>query len=37
MFDPKPIMEERELLDPIPTPVPAEFPHTDEVPEGCRV
>lgn len=37
MFDPKPIMEERKLLDPIPTPVPAEFPHTDEVPEGCKV
>lgn len=37
MFDPKPIMEKLTLLDPIPTPVPAEFPHTDEVPEGCTV
>lgn len=37
MFDPKPIMEERQLQDPIPTPVPAQFPHDDEVPEGCIV
>lgn len=37
MFDPKPIMEERTLLNPIPTPDPAKFPHTDEVPEGCKV
>lgn len=37
MFDPKPIMKERELLEPIPTSIPAEFPHTDEVPEGCIV
>ena len=37
MFDPKTIMEKRKLLEPIPTPIPAEFPHTDEVPEGCAV
>ncbi|MDD3402293.1 MAG: alpha/beta hydrolase [Hespellia sp.] len=37
MFDPRPIMDEHELQDPILTPVPAEFPHTDEVPEGCIV
>ena len=37
MFDAKAVMEGRKLLDPIPTPVPAEFPHTDEVPEGCTV
>jgi acetyl esterase/lipase len=37
VFDPRPIMEERKLLDPIPTPDPAKFPHTDEVPEGCIV
>lgn len=37
MFDPKPIMEERELQDPVPTPIPALFPHDDEVPEGCIV
>ncbi len=37
VFDPKPIIDERTLLDPIPTPVPAEFPHTDELPEGCKL
>lgn len=37
MFDYAKIMNERKLLEPIPTPIPAEFPHTDEVPEGCRV
>lgn len=37
VFDPRPIMAERELLDPIPTPNPAEFPHEDYVPEGCHV
>lgn len=37
MFDPKTIMEKRKLLEPILTPIPAEFPHTDEVPEGCAV
>lgn len=37
MFDYKKIMDERTLLDPIPTTVPKDFPHTDEVPEGCHV
>ncbi len=37
VFDPAPIMAERELLDPIPTRNPLEFQHTDEVPEGCIV
>ncbi|MCD8190810.1 MAG: hypothetical protein LUD78_11485, partial [Clostridiales bacterium] len=36
-FDPKPIIDERTLLDPIPTADPKDFPHTDEVPEGCIV
>ncbi len=37
MFDPKPIMSKLKLLDPISTPVPAEFPRSEEVPEGCIV
>lgn len=37
MFDYKKIMNERKLLEPIPTPVPKDFPHTEEVPEGCHV
>lgn len=37
MFDYKKIMDERTLLDPISTTVPKDFPHTDEVPEGCHV
>lgn len=37
MFDYKKIMDERTLLDSIPTTVPKDFPHTDEVPEGCHV
>lgn len=37
MFDYRKIMNERTLLEPIPTPVPKDFPHTDEVPEGCHV
>lgn len=37
MFDPVPIMKERRLLEPIATPIPAEFPHDEEVPEGCIV
>lgn len=37
MFDPKPIMEQRTLQDPIPTPIPAEFPFDSTVPEGCIV
>lgn len=37
MFDYKKIMDERTLLDPIPTTVSKDFPHTDEVPEGCHV
>ncbi|MCD8189974.1 MAG: alpha/beta hydrolase [Clostridiales bacterium] len=37
VFDPKPIIEQRTLLDPIPTADPKDFPHTDEVPEGCIV
>lgn len=37
MFDPKPIMKERILLEPIPTPDPAKFPLSDEVPDGCKV
>lgn len=35
MFDFKKIMQERSLLDPIPTSNPALFPHDDYVPEGC--
>jgi acetyl esterase/lipase len=30
-------MKERALLEPIPTPVPSEFPHDEEVPDGCIV
>lgn len=37
MFDPIPIMKERTLLEPIAAPIPAEFPHDEEVPEGCIV
>lgn len=37
MFDPIPIMNKRHLLDPIPTPIPSEFPHDEEIPEGCIV
>lgn len=37
MFEYKKIMNERELQAPIPTPDPAKFPHSDEVPEGCKV
>lgn len=37
MFNAKPIMEERELQEPIPVPVPADFPLSEEVPEGCIV
>ena len=37
MFDAKSIMEKRKLQEPIPTPVPAEFPRSEEVPEGCVV
>lgn len=37
MFDPKPFITKLELQSPIPTPVPAEFPHSDGVPEGCIV
>ncbi len=37
MFDPKPYLENRTLLEPISTPVPAEFPHTEELPEGCQL
>lgn len=37
MFEYKKIMNERELQAPIPTSDPAKFPHSDEVPEGCKV
>lgn len=37
MFDYKSILNERPALSPIPTPVPAEFPHDDTVPEGCKI
>ncbi len=37
VFDPKPIMEERELLPHTPTDDPHDFPHDDEVPDGCIV
>lgn len=37
VFDPRPIMAERELQEPIPTPDPAQFPHEEYVPEGCHV
>ena len=37
MFDPKSIMEKRELQEPIPTSDPADFPRSEEVPEGCIV
>ena len=37
VFDPRPIIAERKLLDPIPTPDPAQFPHEEYVPEGCHV
>lgn len=37
VFDPRPIMAERELQEPIPTPEPAQFPHEEYVPEGCHV
>lgn len=33
MFDPKSIMEKRELQEPIPTSDPADFPRSEEVPE----
>ena len=35
MFDVDKIIKTRKLIDPIPTPLPAEFPHDEEVPEGC--
>lgn len=37
VFDPRPTIAQRELLDPISTPVPAEFPHAEELPEGCHL
>ena len=37
MFDPKSIMEKRKLQEPIPTSDPADFPRSEEVPEGCIV
>lgn len=37
VFDPRPIMAERELQEPIPTPDPAQFPHEEYVPEGCHL
>ena len=30
-------MAQRKLLAPIPTPEPAKFPYSDELPEGCRL
>lgn len=36
MFDYHKIMEKRVLQNPIPTPDPARFPHSDEVPKGCH-
>ena len=35
MFDVDRIIKTRKFIDPIPTPLPAEFPHDEEVPEGC--
>ena len=37
MFDYKKVMNERNLVSIIPTPDPAKFPHSEEVPEGCKV
>ena len=37
VFDPRPVMAQRTLLAPIPTPDPAKFPHEECIPKGCHV
>ena len=37
VFDPRPVMKERTVLEPVTVSDPAEFPHEEYVPEGCHV